>query len=356
MVVLEQHAYPRDKVCGDALIADSIRVLKRAELLANVEMQSYETKSLRLYSPSDHELVISCRTLVIKRIEFDALLAQAAARAGVAVAQAHVASVTPGELALIAVRGDRDVVKAKVALIATGANIRLLPALGMMEQPAPTVVAVRRYIRSTAHIEQLIFKIDRAIAPGYAWLFPLGNGVYNVGCGATYGGKRVDLAKALNRFINDFAPLKNFAKGITYAEPMRGAVLRCGLRGTAPWRPPNVLAIGETIGTTFPFTGEGIGKAMETGERAAHVVARALATHDLTHLASYVTELDALRLRYRGYELAEQWLARPWLADMITLLARRSPHAIASAEAVLNETADPREIFSMRGLWKMLRA
>jgi len=220
----------------------------------------------------------------------------------------------------------------------------------------PNVVAIRRYIRSKEKIDQLMFSFDRNITPGYAWLFPLRDGEYNVGCGAAYGGKRGDLEATLDRFLYDFAPLRRFTDDITHMEPVKGAVLRCGLKGASAWHPPNILAIGETIGATFPLTGEGIGKAMETGERAAAVALRALNTNDLSVLATFPQEVEALRIRYRGYELAERWLAIPWLNDLVARLARRSRHAVRCAEAVLNETGDPREIFSLRGLWNMLRS
>lgn len=356
VVVLERAAYPREKVCGDALIADSIRALERAALLREVESRAVETTSLRVFSPSQVEVVIPTRALVIKRVDFDEMLARAAVGAGAVVAQATVEGIEAGEPASVRIRYLDTPLRARIAIVATGANVGLLAPLGMVKRPKPTVVAVRRYIRSKEQIDQLVFSFDHTIAPGYAWLFPLRDGEYNVGCGTMYGGTHVKLAATLDRFLHNFAPLRRFTDGITHMEPVKGAALRCGLRGTAAWHPPNVLAIGETIGATFPLTGEGIGKAMETGERAAVVVLRALDANDLGILATFPAEVDALRIRYRGYELAERWLAVPWLTDLVLRLARRSGHAVRCAEAVLNESGDPREIFSLRGLYNMLRS
>lgn len=355
VVVLERAAYPREKVCGDALISDSIRVLERAMLLSQVESRAVEATSLRVFSPSLIELTIPTRALVIKRIEFDEVIVRGAVNAGAVVAQGTVESIEAGEPASLRVRYLDTPLRARIVIVATGADVRLLEPLGMVGQSNPTIVAMRRYIRSEERIDQLVFSFDRTIAPGYAWLFPLGNGEYNLGCGGAYGSKRVDLTAALDRFLQDFAPLRRFTGGITHMEPIKGAVLRSGLKGTTAWHPPNVLAIGETIGSTFPLTGEGIGKAMETGERAAAVASRALNANDLGALSTFPAEVDALRIRYRGYELAERWMTTPWLADLVLCLARRSRHAVLCAEAVLNETADPREIFSLRGLWNMLR-
>jgi menaquinone-9 beta-reductase len=355
VVVLERAAYPREKVCGDALIADSIRALERVMLLHEVEALAMETRSLRFFSSSQVDVVIPTRALVIKRLYLDEVLARAAVDAGAIVAQATVESIEVGEPTVMRIRHRDSPLQARIVILATGANVRLLAGLGMVQRRAPTFVAVRRYIRSKERINQLVFSFDRTIAPGYAWLFPLRDGEYNVGCGTAYGRTRVDLAAALDRFLYDFAPLRHFTSGITSMEPVRGAPLRCRLKGSSAWHPPNVLAIGETIGATLPLTGEGIGKAMETGECAAAVALRALDTNDLGALAAFPMEVDALRIRYRSYEVAERWVATPWLTELIVRFARRSSHALLCAEAVLNETADPREIFSLRGLWNMLR-
>ena len=354
VLVLERSGYPRDKICGDALIPDAIRALHRAELLGKVEQSAQETSSLRVFSPSKIGMTIPMRALTIKRIELDTMVASAAAEAGAIFAHGQVLGVQPGKVAQLSVRGVDRLVSAKITIIATGADTRLLTPLKMVERTEPSVIAVRRYIRSNAKIDQLIFSFDRTIAPGYAWLFPLRDGEFNVGCGMAYRQRRVNLSDTLDRFLYEFEPLREVAENITTISPLRGAVLRSGLAGTAALGQPNVLAIGESLGATFPLTGEGIGKAMETGELAAGIVLRALETNDLSILASFAAALDTLRARYRGYEIAERWVARPWLADLVMLLGRRSRYATNCAAAVLNEAADPREFFSLSALVKML--
>lgn len=354
VVVLERALYPREKVCGDALIPDAIRALSRAGLLEAVERRAAETSMLQVFSPSMIGMTLSMRALTIKRVELDAILAEAAVDAGAVVAQGHVERVDSGEVAQLAIRGVQGSLRAKVAIIATGADARLLSPLGMLSRAEPSVIAVRRYIRSSVKLDHLVFSFDRTIAPGYAWLFPLRDGEFNVGCGMAYRHHRVNLSETLDRFLYKFEPLREVAENITHMMPLRGAVLRCGLNGTIALRPPNVLAIGESLGATFPLTGEGIGKAMDTGELAAGIVLRALAASDLSILASFPAALDSLRARYRGYEIAERWISSPWLADLVILLGRRSRYAASCASAILNETADPRALFSISALLKML--
>jgi flavin-dependent dehydrogenase len=354
VVVVERDRYPREKICGDALIADSIRALDRVGLLPEVSVRAKAISSLQFFSPSQLAVTFSTHALVIKRLELDELIAQAAAAAGAVVAQAHVERVDAKQPARLVVRGLQEQITARIAIIATGADIHLLTPLGMVRRAKPSVTALRCYIRSDTKIDHMIFSFDQAIAPGYAWLFPLRDGEFNVGCGTSYGGRRINLAKALDSFIYRFEPLRHFAEGITEVTPMRGATLRCGLTGTASFRTPNILSIGESVGTTFPLTGAGIGKAMETGELAAAIVLRSLKSKDLSILATFPSELDALRVRYHRYEIAERWIASRWLTDVLTRLVQHSHHVKRCAEGVLNQTTDPRKFFSVRALLKML--
>jgi flavin-dependent dehydrogenase len=111
------------------------------------------------------------------------------------------------------------------------------------------------------------------------------------------------------------------------------------------------LAIGETIGSTFPATGEGIGKAMETAELAAEVIDDALGSGNLGRLQEFPDRLEArFRLRYRGYEVAEHGLAQAWLHDLVARRARRSQFLQQAIAGIINETVDPRTVYSWRGV------
>jgi len=57
----------------------------------------------------------------------------------------------------------------------------------------------------------------------------------------------------------------------TLLGPMKGAPLRCTLDG-ARYSRPGLLVAGEAAGSTYSFTGEGIGKALETGIHAAEAI------------------------------------------------------------------------------------
>ncbi len=355
VLLIDKDRFPRDKVCGDGLIADAIGALKRAELYAEVLRLGYQTSRGTVYSPSRIRFDVEGEYLTLKRYVLDDLIKQKAEENGAVFLQSKIINVEPQTDRTIITTSaeDREPIKARIVMLATGASVELAEQLGLVSESRASAVALRCYVRSDVEIDRLIISYDRAITPGYAWIFPLGRGEYNVGCGVIYAEKkkRVNLRETFRLFETNFPEaidLFNEAHAIT---PLRGARLRCGMRGTAALGRGNVMVIGEAIGATFPFTGEGIGKAMETGELAAEVASRALQESDFDHLREFPHRLEQeLKPKFLGYQLAQDWLSRPWLNDLVARRIRKSRFLQELVQGIVNETVDPREVFSVRGL------
>jgi flavin-dependent dehydrogenase len=203
-------------------------------------------------------------------------------------------------------------------------------------------------------LERLVISYDRAIAPGYAWIFPLGGGTFNVGCGFFFQAstdRKPNLRDTFERFTRHFPLAVELWGAREHATPLAGAPLRCGLNIELAYRGGRTIAVGETIGATYPFTGEGVGKAIETGELAAEQVVAALATDDPARLATFPDLLrDRLAPKYRGYRVAEAWLAKAWLGDFVARQVRRSPMLRQTAADIVSEAANPGRLFSWRRL------
>ncbi|HEY6138686.1 MAG TPA: geranylgeranyl reductase family protein [Thermoanaerobaculia bacterium] len=352
VIAFDKQSFPREKVCGDGLMPDALRVLTRLGLIDRVRASAFAANRLILYSPSQIALPIAMQALVMKRFDLDAIIAGAAAEAGATIEQGRVENVSV-EADRVSLSVSGRVVSARTLVLATGADTRLLEQAGMVTRKIASGVAVRQYIRSTAAIDDLVVSFERQLVPGYAWIFPTGNGEYNIGCGVVYrDGERnaPPLHEALQRFLRECEPARAISAGMISATRVAGATLRSGLRGAEFARTPNVLAIGETIGCTLPVSGEGIGKAMETGEIAAAAIAAA----PDAPAAEYHRRIAALQPKYAGYSAAQQWLARPWVNDAIARMARRSSYALRSFSEILDETTDPRAIFSARGMLRMV--
>lgn len=356
VLLLDRRQFPRDKTCGGLMVRDATDCLRRAGIHDEVLATGYVARATTVYSPSRISFTVPQNYLTIKRVVLDAILVRHAIRAGACFARGTVAAVRPQadgsaevQLAETATRP-----RGRYVLLATGADIALGRALGMVTSPPASGIAVRRFVTAPAGPDDLILSFDRALLPGYAWIFPLGNNEYNIGCGIVYRQRpreTINLEKMFDRFIREFPPARELMAQGTFSSPLRGARLRCGLAGSEFHGPGNILAIGECVAATFPFTGEGIGKAMQTGEIAAQVVAAALAAGRPDMLGDYTTRINAeLRPKYHGYRLAQNWLARPWRNDFAAHRIRRSRHLREVFVKVLNEEMDPERIFSWSGL------
>jgi geranylgeranyl reductase family protein len=354
VLLLDREGFPRDKTCGDLLIADALQALERAGLLGPVREMAHEVDGFRVFSPSRVCFELPGRYLMLKRRRLDAFLARRAVEAGAVFARSKVEDIVlrPDGMVACSVAGCPRPVEARAAVLATGAAVDLLRTFAPRVLRQADAMAARCYVRSRAPVDRLVVSFDRAIVPGYAWIFPLGGGEYNVGCGA-FGRRaaRTNLRDLFRRFTEEFPPAAELLREGEPAGPLCGARLRCGLRDADRSVAGPVVAIGETVGATYSLTGEGIGKAMQTGELAAGLLHEAFKAGDLGRLREFPARLeDELRARYRGYDRAEDWLSRPWLNDLVACRIRRSPWLRRRVAAVLAEDRDPGSVFSARAV------
>jgi geranylgeranyl reductase family protein len=360
VLLLDRARFPRDKVCGDGLIPDALNCLKRLGLYDEARKVAHRVDTLSVYSPAGIRIDIPGEFLTVRRFTLDALLVQGAIDGG---ATFHVASVvgidSTADRVQLTTR-DGLTVTATVGIVATGADTSLLGPDSTPRSFAPSGVALRCYVRSPVVIDRLIISYDRSIVPGYAWIFPLGDGLYNVGCGIFHRHqqkRRVNLRETFATFIETIPDACNLWRSRRSATRLVGARLRCGLDASIAYDGARVLAIGEVIATTYPFTGEGIGKAMETGEIAAASVAESLRHGTTDALADFPEILQQqLAPRYHGYQVAQNWIARRWLADLVARRVRRSPSLARAAAGIVSEAEDPRALFSLRAILPSLRA
>ncbi len=364
VLLLDRSPFPREKVCGDGLIPDALNALRRAGLFEQVLAAGYRTETLSAFSPSSVRVDLQGEFVTLRRRRLDLMLQQAALASGAVFHVAPVQRITEHDDGTVtaAVAGSPTPFRARAGIVATGADVALLDRLGTTHRRTPSAIALRCYVRSSLSLRELVIVFHRSVLPGYGWIFPLGGGEYNVGCGMFYhrDEKRTNLRATFQAFTTHFQLARDLMAAAAEVTPLQGARLRCGLDREVALPGRRILAIGETVGATFPFTGEGVGKAMETGEVAAGQVHRALVDREPAHLARFPELLRArLAPKYAGYRVAEDWISRPWVTDFVARRVRSNPALRRVAAGVLDETVDPRTLFSWRLLlphWMPWRA
>jgi geranylgeranyl reductase family protein len=363
---VDQHPPGRDKTCGDGLIPDAHQALARLGLLEEVMRRAQPVSHVGCIGPRGGRIDVPGSLAVLPRRELDALLLQAAQDAGARFQQARFEAPLEQDGRVVGARlkqGDGWVeVSARWVVLATGAVPKALTAAGMCERHTPSGVALRGYVKApqmVGKIRSLEVVWDKSVQPGYGWIFPAPDGHFNIGVGVTdshrdlngKGQKKdVNLRAIFDAFVAKYAPAAELMRVGELVGELKGAPLRCTLTG-AKWSRPGLIVTGEAAGSTYSFTGEGIGKAMETGMLAAE----AILSHadDAAARAAYEAGLTALKPKFDLYERANRVNAHPWLADLLIWRARKSPRLLKRMSGVLNETSNPGNLVSLKGFSRL---
>ena len=372
VVLADQHTFPRDKVCGDGLIPDAYAALGRLGVIDEVMSQARPATHVGCVGPSGGRIDVPGTVAVLPRKQLDDILCRAAVAAGarlLAPARFEAPLETAGRVVggrFKSGDGPREV-RARWVVLATGAVPQALIAAGMCERRTPSGIALRGYVKNDAMVGR-ITALDvvwhRKLRPGYGWIFPCRDGVFNIGVGIAHshntlkdgrlGMKEVNLRDVFDAFAEVYAPARELMAGGVLQGELKGAPLRCTLEG-ARYSRPGLVVVGEAAGTTYSFTGEGIGKAMETGIHAAEALlaGRALPDDEAAVRADYEARLRALKPRFDQYERANRVNIYPWLADLVIWRAKKSPRLLARMSGVLNETSNPGNLVTWKGIRRL---
>jgi geranylgeranyl reductase family protein len=364
VTLLERSGIPRDKVCGEALIPDAIGLLRRLDIDSKVAASAWPLEGIRIYSPNGGHVDVRGECLTIRRRELDSKLLAAAGSLGVEIIDGAEATGFAAETGHASVRANRSGehfdLRSRIVILATGASSKTLARFAVPHRQAPSAMAARTYFRVPAGRPQEMLHIwfERPVLPFYGWIFPLGDGIFNAGVGAVFarGREKANLRELFVRFTEQCSQARAMLRGGEQLSPLRGAPLRTGLSGASP-SADRLLVAGEAAGTTYPLTGEGIGKAMETAELAAEVAVEAIGAgrFDGSWLGRYDDRLERrFRRTFRQYEAAQRWLRYPFVADLLAGKARRHDEVRGMLEDILSDRRYPTEALSLWGILKLL--
>lgn len=366
VTIVEKEDVPREKVCGDALIPDSLAALTALGLYDRIVPAGQESRGIRVYAPNGRSADVEGRCVCLRRERLDGMLVEAACEAGATLrtgTEAVSYRVTDGAAEVeLGTDGDAETLRARLVILATGASSKVLARFGLEHRSQPSALALRGYYRLRPEVPEHLLHIwyERPVLPGYAWIFPVGDHVFNVGAGIfrESGRKTPNLRTLFERFQSECAVAAEMLDGATPLGSASGAPLRTDLEGCSLVG-ERLLVVGEAAGSTFALSGEGIGKAMETAMIAADVAAEALASGHVggAALARYGERVQQeLRTKFRHYAAAQSWLRHPAIVNLVARRVARSAGLRALLSDVLNERSDPTEILSFLGLLRAVFA
>jgi len=286
--VVDKARFPRDKCCGDGLTAAALRRLEALGLsppaveswqpAPRAVVQAPGLRGLELPLPADGLFAVSAR-----RYHLDAALVDLARDAGVTVFEGQAvtrvesrdsgASIEVGSASGLSLT-------ASYVLAADGmwSSVRKLVGL---EQPGyrGEWVAGREYLADAGpRAKDLWVFFEPDMLPGYAWSFPLANGLVNVGYGVLRDssghagglrGQRLDWKSRPG--IAEVLGSRAVPTGRWSSWPIPARLGHAPLSGVGG----RVLFCGDAAGACDPMTGEGIAQALETGMLAVRCMALA---------------------------------------------------------------------------------
>lgn len=283
-LLIDAASFPRDKTCGDGLTPRAMHQLEKIGLAKQIT-QRYSSRGLELHGFGGSieapwpQSTFGDVGSAMPRTEFDNLLVQhALTQDGVTGwfgAEAGEPTLAHGQISEVQVRVDGVVkrVHPRYVIVADGVRSTFGKLLGRRWHRGEVYgIAARSYCSTPMSDEPWIHShlelrsSDGDVQPGYGWIFPLGTGYANVGCGALSTDARparVNTKKLLRSYAASvreewqLGEPENVASALL---PMGGAV--SGVAG------PNWALIGDAAACVNPLNGEGIDYALETAELA----------------------------------------------------------------------------------------
>lgn len=332
VVILEKNSFPRDKVCGDGLTPTAVKEILAMGINPLAEPGWQVNKGLTVLG-GGHQITLPWAKMASlpdyglcrDRKSLDHRLVRQAQAAGATLIENAVVEdlLTDSEGFACGVSFQirdpqtrkRTAMKmyAEYVVDCCGANAKLATKAGRAAlDNRPMAVAARAYFKSPrgneawmeSHLELWDGKRGESnLLPGYGWVFPMGNGIVNVGLGSVSSGKQASKLPYKEIFKTWTANLPA-EWGLTPENQigqMRSAPLPMAFN-RKPSYARGLMLVGDAAGMISPFNGEGIGPAMFAGRVGAGALIQALGRTDRAQreLALSLYEKE-LKNQFGGY-------------------------------------------------------
>jgi len=365
--LIDRAAFPRNKPCGGGI---SVRVLSRFPFLEPqlTRIATHTLSRLYLEGPNGESAIVSSdapAALMIRRVEFDALLVSMAVNAGAELitgAEIVQASITRDRVHLAARDGRRF--EADTVIAADGVNSVVARRLGLNPGWPASAIALDM-MEETPRTE--LRDLDPSTlwvaygygGPGYAYIFPKRDHV-NIGIGYVLSHYRREVDAHPYELQRAFVERLR-ARGIVAGESVRRNFTPFLIPVGGPLARPGrgrVLLAGDAGGFVNAFTAEGIYYAMVSGDLAARTIADDVNRRVRLQPHRQLSPDRNLAARYRravqreiGAELRDSVLIQRFLFGSprrIAGLIRGAPRRPAMTNAILDYAMGRRTYKSVR--------
>lgn len=345
VALVDKAQFPRDKICGDAIPSPTLKALAQLDVAYPDELRALLAPHLakvaysRLVAPGGAEVSISWKAPAFNspRLHFDEALLELVRRHTTTTVlenwPVRQVAATTEHVTLHSGKAGEAPLRARLVIGCDGAN----SVIGRQLAPwsldrSRHCAAVRAYYSGVTNAPETTsdFYFLRRHLAGYCWVFPVGEGRYNVGFGmlsSDIARNQVDLKAVLRELLAEHPGLAPRFQAATQLTPIQGFGLPLG-GSRRPLIGPRTMLCGDAAALIDPMQGHGIDKAVQSGILAAEQVVRCFQTDDFSagSLQRYAAQVQQKIGRPLGqrYRLMRFLSGQPWLVDAVVGLARRA--------------------------------
>ncbi len=339
VALFEKDEFPRSKTCGDGLCDRSINALKSLsqdyykefkETLPFVEI----TSTTLFYKNRPYQINFKDFGYTCKRLNFDNFLFSLVKRdcKNIEIHQkTPIHSISKGNEAMLLSAQDGKQFSAHIIIVCNGANSNLVQQVNGVKYKKDNMgVAVRAYysnVQGLTNSIELYYK--KEYFPGYFWIFPLQDGLANVGFGCHLSQntpENKDYKSILEDWISNTPNVRErFSLSQRQSEITGGLIpynsTKYNICGN------NFFICGDAANLIDPISGGGIGTSMVSGIYAAQIAEKCIqnANYSANATKEYVTLLKKrvgkeMKLRFR---IQKMFTNHSWLLDVFAFFAKQ---------------------------------
>ncbi len=369
VILVDKVEFPREKACGDGITRRAYRQLERTGLDGKLrQIGTHAAMGLRICAPNGQSATLEPSAAsaqpfarMVRRRDLDAALLDSAVSAGAQFMEktrAVAMSTTEVGAQVHVISEDRQAsLDCRLVIAADGSGGSFSRGTGLQRGKLLSIAA-RAYVSCEdqhEHLSDMLYESD--VLPGYAWVFPLGEGICNVGIGIPASqAKRVNVIERLHALLANSTHIRDRLLNLRLLEPPRGGALYAGFRPGRTYG-ERLLAAGDAAGLVNPLTGSGISRALISGELAARQAEQAFASgrFDARALAAYG---EVLRRRFGERHLRSRLLQLLFRSsrtvDRLVTLLNRDRSTMASASNFMSGGTDYVSLLSAGSVARLL--
>jgi geranylgeranyl reductase family protein len=378
-VIIDKDSFPREKICGDALSGKVPHIIKRLspEILERFETQCKPLHSfgIRFVAPGDYTFdvpfiynynpdVHPIPGYTVKRDVFDSFMLEEVKNQpkSTLLTECIVSEVKRNENGFL-ISSSQGEISARILIDASGTSSKFSISYHKPEpQPKKTALAVRTYYTGVIDMHpqnyiELYFLSE--VLPGYLWVFPLPDGMVNVGIGIRKDvvlKKRINLSVVMDKMLSEHPILApRFKNAVKQSKP---AAYRLPL-GNPRFRisGDHYMLAGDAAHLIDPLTGEGVGNALYSGYIAAEQAISCLAENRYDE--AFMKAYDKRIKRVLGTEMTisgniQKMLKYPGIVRRMAKKADNNKHIPALMSSMFTDMSHRKKllnpIFIMRVL------